>query len=78
MLTAFHGGNDYALHILNLGVARSIEIAGLPDTDWRVIETTENAQYVQMPTIRSGEHGVTLALPSRSLVTVTGQSITAP
>ena len=78
LLTAFHGGNDYALHILNLGAARSIEVAGLPDTDWRVIETTENAQYVQMPTIRSGAHRVTLALPSRSLVTLTGQSITAP
>ena len=78
LLTAFHGGNDYTVHVLNLGVARSIEIAGLPDTNWRVIETTEDAQYVQMPTIRSGAHGVTLDLPSRSLVTLTGQSITTP
>jgi hypothetical protein len=78
LFTAFRAGNDYALHILNLGAARSIEIAGVPDAEWRVIETTEDAQYVQMPAVRSSAHGVTLDLPSRSLVTLAGKSSIAP
>ena len=58
LFTAFHGGNDYTLHILNLGAARSVELTGIPDADWRVVQTTEDAQYVQAPAARSQAHSV--------------------
>jgi len=73
MFTAFRGGNDYTLHILNLGAGRSIEVTGVPDVDWQVVETTEDAQYRQKQAARSPSHAVTLDIPGRSLVTLTGR-----
>jgi len=71
LLTAFRGGGDHTLHVLNLGAERSIEVTGVPDADWRVIQTTEDAQYTQKPMIQSKAHRLTLDVPSRSLVTLT-------
>ena len=34
LFTAFRGGNDYTLHLLSLGAARSIEVTGVPDVEW--------------------------------------------
>jgi hypothetical protein len=73
-VTAFRGGEDYTLHILNTGAARSVEIAGVPDVEWQVVETTEDAQYAQKPAVRAGERGLTLDLPSRSLITLTSRA----
>jgi hypothetical protein len=66
LFTAFRGGGDYTLHLLSLGAARSIEVTGVPDVDWRVRETIEEVQYQQRRAVRSQAHAVTLDLPSRS------------
>lgn len=75
LVTAFRSGvdtklDDTTLHVLNLGAARSIEIKGIPDGEWRVVETTEDAHYRQMPALQSSEHGATVTIPARSLVTL--------
>src|SRR4051812_33664101 len=57
LFTAFRKGQEYALHILNLGAARPAEPVGLPEAEWRVVESTEAAQW--------GERGATLAPPGR-------------
>ncbi len=72
LFTAFRGGNDYTLHVLNLGAGRSIEVTGVPDLDWRGIATTESAPYQQEPAVRSKAHTMTLEIPGRSLITLTG------
>jgi hypothetical protein len=72
LFTAFRGGGDYTMHILNLGAARSIEIGGVPNADWSVIETTEDRQYVEKPRAHSSAHRIIMQLPSRSLVTLKG------
>jgi hypothetical protein len=74
LITAFRAGGDYTLHILNLGAGRSMEVAGVPDVEWKVIQTTEDAQYREEPAGRSQGHTVTLELPGRSLVTLTGHA----
>jgi len=70
LYTAFRKGDSYALHILNLGAARSAELSGLPDSQWRVVETTETAGYQQRAPVRSNG-ALQLMLPARSLVTLT-------
>src|SRR4051812_8007737 len=57
LFTAFRQGQEYAQHILNLGAARPAELVGLPEAEWRVVESTEAAQW--------GERGAPLAPPGR-------------
>ncbi len=45
LFTAFHGGSQYTLHILNLGARREIAIQGAPDADWQSTQTTEAAPF---------------------------------
>lgn len=73
LFTAFHGGNSYALHILNLGAARETVVEGLPGAEWQPVETTETAQYQTKPALRSNAGTLRLNLPSRSLVSLTAR-----
>jgi hypothetical protein len=70
LVTAFGDHRDYTVHILNLGAAREAVIAGLPDSDWRVVETTEEAQFQEAPIAHTEAGTVHLHLPSRSLVSL--------
>jgi hypothetical protein len=71
LFTAFRKGDIETLHILNMGAAREATVNGLPDAQWRTVETTEDASYQQKPAIRSSGAAFQLKLPARSLVTVT-------
>ena len=70
LYTAFRKGDVYTLHILNMGAARPAELNGLPNIQWRVIQTTEAAGYQQGTPLRSNGT-LQLTLPARSLVTLT-------
>ncbi len=74
LISAFRKGDDTTLHVLNLGAARSVDLAGIPDAEWHVTETAEGAQYLQRPVLRSIGHAATLPIPARSLVTLTARS----
>jgi hypothetical protein len=75
LVTAFRKGGSYTLHILNTGAARMAEIAGIPDVEWQVTETTEESQFQKKPAMRSNGSSLQLRLPFRSLVTLTAQTI---
>jgi len=70
-MTAFRKGSSYALHIMNRGGAREASLAGVPDGNWQVTESTETSQYRQQKRASAAESAVRLALPARSLVTLT-------
>jgi hypothetical protein len=72
LVTAFRKGGDYAIHILNLGAARTALLEGLPDAEWRPTETTEAAQYQPKVPLRSAAAPLSIAVPARSMVTLTG------
>jgi hypothetical protein len=74
LFTAFRKGDSYTLHILNLGAARTANLEGLPDAEWQITETTEAAQYRNTGKLRSNGSRLALNLPSRSLVSLTGQA----
>lgn len=71
LFTAFRKGASYTLHILNLGAARAAALEGLPDAEWKLVETTAAAQYQQKAVLRSSGATLRLDLPSRSLVSLT-------
>ena len=71
LITAFRAGNRYALHILNLGAARSATLEGLPEADWRQVATTETAHYTESAAGRSAAGKLNLELPARALVSLT-------
>ena len=70
LVTAFGNHRAYTVHILNLGAPREAVIAGLPDSDWRVVETTEEAQFQEAPIAHTEAGTVQLHLASRSLVSL--------
>jgi hypothetical protein len=70
LVTAFRNHRDYTVHILNLGAAGEAVIGGLPDADWRVVETTEEAQFHEAPIAHTETGAVHLRLPPRSLVSL--------
>ena len=70
LVTAFRNHRDYTVNILNLGAAREAVIGGLPDASWRVVETTEEAQFQEAPIAHTEVGVVHLRLPSRSLVSL--------
>ena len=73
LFTAFHSGGAYSLQILNTGGARAVTIAGVPDAEWRITQTTENAPYQSEPAIRPQAGVLRLNAPSRSLITLTAR-----
>jgi len=77
LLTAFRHENSYTLHILNLGAAREADLEGLPKADWQVTQTTETAGFQESRAGGSPDGKLRLALPSRSLVTLTTTQATA-
>jgi O-glycosyl hydrolase len=64
LVAAFRKDQAYTVHILNLGGERAVTLAGLPAGDWKMVESTEAAQWVDRPM------GDRLQLPARSLVTL--------
>ena len=70
LVTAFRNHRDCTVHILNLGAAREAVIGGLLDADWRVVETTEEAQFQEAPTAHTEAGALHLRLPPRSLVSL--------
>jgi hypothetical protein len=73
LFTAFRRGGEHALHILNLGAAREAVLEGLPDAEWQAVESTEAAQYRQRQAGRPAQGTLRVALPARSLVTLTAR-----
>jgi hypothetical protein len=71
LVTAFRKGAIYTLHILNLGAGREVNLAGVPDLEWRVVETTEGGPFQQRPPLRSVGAALRMNLPAKSLVTIT-------
>jgi len=74
LVTAFRAQGSYALHVLNLGLVREAVLAGLPDEDWRVTQSTESKQFESRQAGRPGDGTLRLQLPARSLVTLTTQA----
>jgi len=74
LVTAFRAQGSYALHVLNLGLVREAVLAGLPDGDWRVTQSTESKQFESRQAGRPGDGTLRLQLPARSLVTLTTQA----
>jgi hypothetical protein len=73
LFTAFRAGSNHTLHILNLGAAREAVLEGLPEAEWQAVETSETAQYQTRLAGRPEGGALRVNLPSRSLVTLTGQ-----
>lgn len=73
LFTAFRAGSGYALHILNMGGTREVSLEGVPDAEWLATESTETAQYKPRPAGRSAAGKLSLKVPARSLVTLTGK-----
>ncbi len=71
LLTAFRKSDAYALEVLNSGAARSIRIAGVPDAEWQVTESTEAAPYQRGQAISSKGGDLQFDAPGRSLITIT-------
>ncbi|MEK7403729.1 MAG: hypothetical protein AAB225_01345 [Acidobacteriota bacterium] len=74
LFTAFRAGGQHTLHILNLGGAREAVIDGLPDAEWRAVETTETEHYQARQAGTSGEGKLRLNLAPRSLITLRAQA----
>jgi hypothetical protein len=71
LLTAFRKADAYTLEILNTGAPRSISVAGVPDAEWQITQSTESAPYQQGPALRSAGGVLQFAAPGRSLITIT-------
>ena len=70
LFTAFRKGSEYALHVLNLGAARAADVMGLPDGEWRMVESTETAQWIERAAGPSSEGRLRVQLPARAMVTL--------
>lgn len=74
LFTAFRAGRRYALHVLNLGAARTATLEGLPEADWREVRTTETAHYQERSAGRSAQGRLSLEIPARALVSLTAEA----
>jgi len=70
LATAFRSGPRYALHVLNLGQARTVALEALPVADWTATLTTETAHFQTAPAGRSRDGILSLQLPARCLLTL--------
>lgn len=68
LVSAFARDDEIAVHVLNLGAARTATFSGLPAGPWRSVVTTETENFKETPTT-PGPEG-TLTLPARSLTTL--------
>jgi O-glycosyl hydrolase len=77
MLTAFRASDVHTIHIANLSAARNATITGLPTSvnSWRAVLTTEDAGFVELDPLCAQDGGLSLALPPRSLLTLTNLPI---
>lgn len=73
LISGFAGGSALAVHILNDGPARNATVAGLPRGRWRTVTTTETKGFAEGVLDHAGEGPLELALPARSLTTLTRQ-----
>jgi hypothetical protein len=73
-ITAFRQGGTMTVNNVNRSVPRDAVLAGLPQGEWKVTETTEAAQFQSKPALRPGAADLRLRLPGRSLVTLTRAS----
>jgi hypothetical protein len=73
LFTAFRAGGVYTLHIANTGAARDVTIDGLPRdiSVLRAIVTCEPEQFKESPPVCAEGGTVRVAVPARSLVTLT-------
>jgi hypothetical protein len=69
LVTAFRKERAFTVHILNPGAARDAIIEGLPDGDWLVVETTEEAQFHEGSVLHSSG-AIRLHLPARALISL--------
>jgi hypothetical protein len=69
LVSAFVRDKSAAVHVLNLGPARTSVISGLPPGAWRTVTTTDSITFAEGQTNAGAT--CTLALPARSLVTLT-------
>jgi hypothetical protein len=76
LFTAFLAGGVYTLHIANTGAARDVTIDGLPRdiSKLRAIVTCKPKQFKESPRVCAEGGAVRLAVPARSLVTLTTAS----
>ena len=72
LFAAFRKDGKYALHLLNTGPARAVELSGVADGAWQVTETTEAAQFQQKPAVTASAGTLRVQLPARSFVTLSG------
>jgi hypothetical protein len=70
LATAFRKGDAYTIHILNMGAAREANLTGLPDVEWKVMETTEDAPYQSRPPMQSSAGALQINLRAKSLLTL--------
>jgi hypothetical protein len=77
LFTAFRNGDAYSLEILNTGAARAVTLAGIPNAEWQITQTSESAPYQQQPAVRSQAAALELNVPARSLITLTARSQTS-
>ena len=67
LVSAFRREDAWAVHVLNLGPARTATLDGLPPGPWKTTTTTETTDFAE----GTWETGAALALPARGLVTLT-------
>jgi len=74
LVTAFRKDGMFTLHVLNMGAAREANLSGLPDLQWKIVETTEAAQYQSKAAVTSSGGTLRVGLPARSLLTLSGST----
>lgn len=70
LVTAFRKDNAFAVHVLNRNGARRATLEGLPAGNWRMVVSTEDAQFVERAAPAATDGKVALDLPARALVTL--------
>lgn len=73
LAASFRKDGAYTVHILNVGAARMASIEGLGLDAWQITETTEAGQFRQRSVGASSGKTISMELPSRSLITITGR-----
>lgn len=73
LITAFRKDSHYVLHILNRNGARQATLEGLPDGEWKMVVSTEPAQFQERAAGEANQGKLQLDLPGRSLVTLMRQ-----
>jgi len=73
LFTAFSAGEQYTLHIANLGPEREATLTGLPAqvTSWRPIRTSETESFQELEPVEAERGEARLHLAPLSLVTLT-------